>query len=155
METSVTEYQVISKPNNSLTSSQRIKLFGLLAIVPLAAALGFALVGMWLVLPFFGLELFALGYAFYNIDCHAGDYESISLRSDRLVIERHIRNYTDQVVLNPYWVQVVADDHSIGELHLSLRSHGKEVEIGHYMNSEQRAELATQLRKRIGAGSRG
>jgi uncharacterized membrane protein len=153
METSVTDYQIISKPNNSLTSSQRIKLFGLLTVIPLLAAMGFALAGMWLILPFFGLEFLALGYAFYNIDCHAEDYESISLEDDRLVIERHIRNNTNQVVLNPYWVQLMAYDYSMGELHLSLRSHGKEVEIGHYMNNEQRMELAAQLRKIIGPDS--
>lgn len=150
METSVTDYQIISKPNNSLTASQRVKLVAVLAIIPLLVAVGFVLAGMWMVLPFFGLELLALGYAFYYVNCHAGDYESIRIEDGCLVVERRNLNYTSRDMLNPYWVQVVMQDQPSRELRLYLRSHGKELEIGRYMTSEQRAGLGAQLRKRTG-----
>jgi uncharacterized membrane protein len=38
--------------------------FAVLAAVTLAIGIGFALVGAWLVLPFAGLEVLALGAAF-------------------------------------------------------------------------------------------
>ncbi len=121
-----------------------------LATIPLLVAVGFTLVGMWMVLPFFGLELLALGYAFYYVNCHAGDYESIRIENGSLIVERRNRNDISRDIFKTYWVQVVMQNQAPRELRLYLRSHGKELEIGLYMTSKQRAELGAQLRKRVG-----
>jgi len=144
-------YKITSKPNCSTTSLGRIRLFLLLAVIPVSVGIGFSLAGMWPVFPFIGLELFALAYAFYYVNCHANDYESITIDNDRLVVEKRNYKQTSQFVLNTYWAQVALSDTPNGDLQLYLRSHGKEVEIGNYMNNEQRAALAQQLQKRIGA----
>lgn len=151
MVASVADYRVIVKPNCSLTRSGRISVVLLLAVVPLCVAIEFGLAGLWPVFVFAGLELSALAYAFYHIGCHAEDYESISIEGDRLVVEK--RNYKDtsQMVFQRYWAHVVVRDTLRGEQRLWLRSHGKEVEVGHYLNNQQRTALARQLQKRTGA----
>ena len=142
------DYQIVSRPNCSTTSRSRVKLFMLLAVIPAFIGIGFSLIGMWFVFPFVGLELFALGYAFYYVGCHAGDYESITINNDRLVVEKHSYKQTRQFVLNTYWAQVALNDTPTGDLQLYLRSHGEQVEIGNYMNNAQRVALAEQLQKR-------
>jgi len=144
-------YKIVSKPNCSMTSQGRVKVFLLLAVIPVFVGVGFSLAGMWLVFPFVGLELLALAYAFYYINCHASDYESITIDDDRLIVEKRNYKQTSQFVLNTYWAQVALSDTPNGDLQLYLRSHGKEVKIGNYMNNEQRAALAEQLQKRTGA----
>ena len=133
-----------------MTPRGRVKLVLLLAVIPVLVGVGFSLAGMWLVFPFVGLELFGLAYAFYYINCHAEDYESITIDDDRLIVEKRNHKQTNQFVLNPYWAQVVLNNAPSGELHLYLRSHGKDVEVGYYMSGEQREALAEQLQKRTG-----
>lgn len=63
-------YKIISKPNCSMTPRGRVKLFVLLAVVPVFVGVGFSLAGMWLVFPFIGLELFVLAYfLLYQLPC--------------------------------------------------------------------------------------
>ncbi len=147
---SVANYQIISKPNCSLTPSGRLRLVLFLSVIPLSIAIAFAIAGIWIVLPFAGLELSALAYAFYYINCHAEDYESITIEDSRLVVERRSNKHTSQYVLNPYWAKVVIENAPSG-MQLWLRSHGKDIEIGRFMNSEQRVNLARQLQSRTGA----
>jgi uncharacterized membrane protein len=145
------DYSIISKPNSCLNAQAKMKLFLLLAVVPLLVGFSFSMLGMWMVFPFVGLELFGLGYAFYYIDRHAGDFESISIIDDRLVVEKHNDQQTRQFVLNTYWAKLVLSHMPNGNLQLYLRSQGKDLEIGNYMNVEQRHALAEQLKTRISA----
>ena len=143
------DYSIISKPNCSLTSQAKVKLFLLLAIIPILVGLGFTMLGLWMVFPFVGLELLGLGYAFYYIDRHAADFESISIVDDKLLVEKHSRQQTTQFELNTYWAKLVLSHARNGHLQLYLRSKGIDLEIGKFMNNEQRYALAEQLKTRI------
>lgn len=144
-------YSVLFKPNCSLSASGKVKVVMMLALIPSCIGLAFSIIGAWLVLPFVGLEIFALGYAFYYVNSHASDYESIRINGDTLVIERCHGQRISQYVLNPYWAKLVRHELPNGELHLGLLSHGKEIEVGHYLTRKQRESLARQLQLRIGA----
>ena len=151
MATSIVDYKIVARPNNSLSPQKTVKLVALLALFSLTVAIAFGFAGAWMVFPFAGLELLALAYAFYFIHCHADDYESITIAGDRLAIEKHHYKKTSQVVFHRYWARVVLRETPSGEHRLWLRSHGKEVEVGHFMNNRQRLALARQLQMRTGA----
>lgn len=144
-------YSVTFKPNCSLSASNKVNVFLLLAVIPCCIAIGFALLGAWLVLPFVGLEIFALGYAFYYVNSHDSDYESISIDGDCLLVERCTGQVVSQNQLNPYWVSVVLHELPNGELRLGLLSHGKEIQVGRYLTRKQRESLAVQLQIRTGS----
>ncbi len=152
MATSGVVYKVTARPNCSLPLSGKVKLVAWLATPPLIISIAFCVAGAWMVFPFAGLELLAVAYAFYIIHCHAGDYESITIDGDHLAVEHCDFRHVSQTEFHRYWVHVVLRMAPGGEHHLWLRSHGKEVEIGRYMNNEQRLALARQLQKRTGAG---
>jgi uncharacterized membrane protein len=151
MSTEGNTYSVTFKPNCSLSANGKVKVVLLLTVIPCSIAIGFSLIGAWFVLPFVGLEIFALGYAFYHVNSHSSDYESISIDGDNLLVERCTGQHVSQHVLNPYWAKLVRHELSNGELRLGLLSHGKEIEIGRYLTRKQRESLAEQLQKRIGS----
>ena len=113
--------------------------------------MGFILAGAWLVFPFAGAEMLALGVAFYVMHRHAGDYERLVIAGDDLAIEKRVYDDITRIVFHRYWARVILRDAPGGEQRLWLRSHGKEVEFGRYMNNEARLILASQLRRRTGA----
>jgi len=144
------DFSVTARPNCSLTPSQKLWVFAIIASFSLVVATGFTLAGAWLVFPFAGLELLALGFAFYLIHCHSGDYESITIAGDNLAVETRCYKNISRVVLHRYWARVILRDTPAGEQKLWLRSHGKEVEFGRYMDNDTRLMLANQLKRRVG-----
>jgi uncharacterized membrane protein len=139
-------YTLTAKRNNSLSTSGRYLVFGFIFIVSFGISLAFAAFGAWPVLPFAGLEMLVLFLAFRYIDRRSDDYERLTLSGDKLLLERVERGMLGQFEFNRYWVQVRCD--AAGS-HLALRSHGREVEFGHYLTEDERLALARQLRERI------
>lgn len=148
-------YKIIAKPNNSLSRDDSVKLLVVMASVALVIALGFARIGAWLVLPFAGLEILAFAYAFHFIYLHSGDFESITIDDDRVVVEKRNYKETTTTIFQRYWAQVnvrevVKSRGGNGKSGLFISSHGNEVEFGrNFINDEQRAILVHELRKKI------
>ena len=139
-------YTLTAKRNNSLSTSGRYLVFGFIFVVSFGISLAFAAFGAWLILPFAGLEMLVLFLAFHYIDRRAGDYERLTLSGYKLLLERVERGKLKRFEFNRYWAQVMCD--TAGS-RLALRSHGQEVEFGHYLTEEERVKLAKQLKERI------
>jgi len=145
---------MVARPNSSLTAKGRVYAVVIIAAISFAVAIGFSLIGAWLVLPFAGIELLAIGYAFYYIHCHSQDYESIVIEGDQISVEKKSYKAVSKMVFNRYWVKVLLRLTPNGDQMLSLRSHGKEIDFGRsYMTNDQRLELAKQLKERVGVVS--
>lgn len=143
-------FNVTFRPNSSLSAAAKQKVVVLLTVIPCLVGVGFAILGAWLILPFVGLEIVALAYAFYYINRHESDYESITIEGNNLVVIRCVNQLTSQQVINPYWVTVLQHELPNGELHVYLQSHGKKIEVGRYLTRKQRELLASQLQQRTG-----
>ena len=143
-------FKVTFKPNSALSAVSKQRVIILLTLIPCVIGVAFCFLGAWLVLPFVGLEVVALAYAFYYVNKHETDYESISIEGDSLLIERCVGESVSQQEINPYWVKVMQHELANGELHLYLQSHGKEIEVGRYLTRKQRELLAKQLKQRTG-----
>jgi uncharacterized membrane protein len=146
----------VSRRNNSLSANVRHLVFGSLVLVSLAISFAFALLGAWLILPFSGAEMAVLYAAFHVIARHAGDYESIAIVGERVLIERWVTGRVSRYELNRHWAQVVCEPAFRGwgrgwrEV-LALRSHGRSIEIGSHLTDEQRREMAQTLKDRLRA----
>lgn len=138
------QFASTARRNNSLSTSGRMFVFGFILAVSLGIALAFGwLLGAWLILPFSGLEMVVLCWAFHQVDRHAGDYERVAIEGDRLNVEVLDGRQVSRLELNRCWAQVVcAEDGS----RLALRSHGREFEIGRHRTEEQRLAMARELR---------
>ena len=81
------EFLLVAGRNNSLSSAGRAVVLESLVVVCLAISLAFAFQGAWLVLPFAAAKMFVLLLAFRFIEQPAGDFESIAIKGDRVLVE--------------------------------------------------------------------
>lgn len=147
--------QLVAKPNSSSTPKESVYLLLSVAMVSLTISIAFVNMGAWLVLPFAGLEIAALSYAFYYVYLHSNDYESIIIEHDRIVIQKKNSHQFTKSVFQRYWTKVTVK--SVDEkcflgskMGLFIGSHGKEVEFGgHLINDEQRIALALLIKKKL------
>lgn len=137
---------VTAKPNVSLTAKTRLVSFLVIAGVTLAVALLFAVHGMWMVLPFAGFEIALLGWAFYHLHCHARDFERITVNDEHVLVETLDYKRAGRIEFQRYWARLVVCRTPTRGPRLYLRSHGRQVEIGRFMNDEERAQVARQMR---------
>lgn len=146
-------FKVVAKRNCSLSKRGMYIVVGVVALFSLSIAFAFSLLGAWLVLPFAGLELLLVAGAFYHVQCHADDYESITINGDELAVDKRHYKHTSRIVLNCYWVKVLLRKTPSGDHTLWLRSHGKEYEFGRsLMHDEDKVALARQLKQHVGVG---
>jgi len=144
-------FELVARPNSSLTAECKILAVGAISLISLLIALFFAFMGAWIVLPFAGIELVAVAYAFYYMHCHSCDYERIVIDDDQVSIETKSYKTYRQTCFNRYWVKVFLKQMPSGDQQLFLRSHGEEVMFGRcFMTSEERVELASQLKQQVG-----
>jgi uncharacterized membrane protein len=136
-----------ARRNNSLSSSGRLLVFGLILAVCMGIALALAvLLGAWMIVPFTGLEMLALYLAFRHVGHHAADYERIGIDGDFLAIELRDGGQVRRFSLNRQWAQVVGSGDGS---RLALRSHGRELEIGRHRNGEQRLAMGRELKREL------
>ncbi len=139
----------IIRPNRSLGTKGKIVFFLLVCLASIGIAVRFWLLGAWMVMPVVLLEMLVLGIAFYLVEKASRDVETIHLSNEMLRVTRTVKSVVDEWRFQPYWVQVVLRSDRIGwyPTHLSLRSHGKSVEIGACLTDEEREELSVSLKE--------
>ena len=138
-------------PNQSMSGRELLLVFSGIAGVTLAIGGYFWLRGFTLVLPFSGLEVLALGAALYITAWRGGAREVITITDDSVCVEtgrtrpeqRHdFQRYWTKVILRRPWVAWHPSK-------LLLCSHGREIEVGRFLNEEERKGLAKILRSAI------
>ena len=138
-------------PNQSMSWKELLWAYCCIAGVSLAIAIYFWVRGLTLVLPFSGLELLALGAALYITAWRGGAREVITITVDSVHVEtgrdrpqlRHdFQRYWTRVVLRRPWVVWYPSK-------LLLCSRGREIEVGRFLNEEERRGLAEVLRSAI------
>lgn len=125
-------------------------LFMSIVAITMTVALGVALTGAWLVLPFAGFEILAFAYALHHVYLHYGDFESVTLVGNDVVIEKHNYKNSEKFTFQRYWAKVTLRNTLDGTCSIFIGSHGKEVEFGsRFMNNDQRIAVARQLKQQL------
>ncbi len=122
-------------------------ILGIVTAMNAAFALYFILQGAWPVMPFMGLDVALLAWAFRAVSREARREEHIVLTPSLLSIARRPpQGPVDETILNPYWVRVAMDDPPDHASQLTLWSHGKGVRIGTFLPPAERASFAAKLK---------
>lgn len=130
-----------------------------ISVLLLAIATVFAVKGYWLIFPFAGLELLALGAGFYVV-AHAGRRRQIVTITDQLVtVEKgRVKDLGGQrggpdtrTELPRHWtrVELVERRDTWYPPQLWLGAAGGRVEVGEFLCEEEKTSLAAQLRRLI------
>jgi uncharacterized membrane protein len=120
--------------------------FGSLTLILILIAVAFAVAGAWLVIPFAGIEIAALGMASWCLLQRSGDFERLAIDGDRILVEVRERGLSRHFEFNRCWARLVTGKGGA----VALRSHGREIAIGRFCGEEGRQELARELRRRLG-----
>jgi len=139
-------WRFVLRPNRSLSWRGTLWLFLSLLALSTAIGLGFAAHGMWLILPFAGLEMAAVGAGLYLVARSCYRCEVIHVADDDIRIERGWDRPTQVSRLPRYWSRVeLIRSGSSGPSRLTLRAHGRCEEIGRFLNEQERQGLASDL----------
>ncbi|HZF18015.1 MAG TPA: DUF2244 domain-containing protein [Steroidobacteraceae bacterium] len=142
-------------PNSSLSPRDAALFFGTLGFVTLAIAVFFVAQGYWPVLPFAGLELVVLFWALAASMRRRHCRERILVSDDEVAIETQFRGELTRVVFSRHWarIRLRAPFYALHPSRLTIESHGRSVEIGGFLNEEERRRLALRLRRLVGPNS--
>lgn len=141
----------VIRPNRSLSWQGSLWFFLSLLLITIIIASTLTLMGFWLVLPFAGLEMLALGLGLYVVTCRCHECEVVSISPDTVRIQKGRRYPREDWTLGRYWTRVVLEHcpRAWYPSRLLLRSHGRAVEIGRFLHEDERQRLATELSRRL------
>jgi uncharacterized membrane protein len=142
-------FRLILKRNCSISPAGLLGVFVALACVALGIGAGFAAVGLWLVLPFAGLEVLLLGAAFVLHARGAADYEKIELQAGRLTVEVAEAQRKARYELEARRARVCLEKEEGYGARVLLRGAQEELEIGRHLDAESRVRFAAELVKRL------
>lgn len=147
-------WRIVIRPNRSLTRRQlQLAFFGI-AVVCLGIAGAFAVIGLWPILPFAGVEVIVVGLGFYLSARGGQEMEVVSVGGDKVAVEKGRRHVSRRWEMQRAWAQVRLLPPKIRwyPSRLVLRSHGKALELGGFLNDQERQQLAGQLQRAIREG---
>jgi uncharacterized membrane protein len=143
--------RIVLRPNRSWTWRANTYLLGTLTLVSAAIALGFALRGMWMVLPFSTLEMSALLACLYYCVRRTHRQEVLTFSASELVVEQGHRRPERTVRFERFWTRVLVEParHPWDGAKVALRSRGDELEIGSFLSAPDKKDLVREIRRMI------
>jgi uncharacterized membrane protein len=146
------EQRIELAPNCSLTAAGAKLFFGATCLFSLAFAMVFVVHGFWPVLPFWALEMLALGLAL-NASMRRRRYTQTLLITDSLVslVTRSRRGDTKQEFAR-HWakVRLASPRTRLHPSRLTIESRGLACEVGSFLTEEERCLLAKRLGRLVG-----
>ena len=141
-------YRFVLSPNCSISWRELLLFYLMTCVVALAVGIFFTLQGLWLVLPFSGLEMAALGIALYLTSRKVYQREVITLDPQTTRIEKGVQRIEKSWEFNTPWVCVTDEiqDRRGARRRLTIGMSGNSVEVGSFLANSEKDALAFQLK---------
>jgi uncharacterized membrane protein len=142
---------IVLKPNNSASWRFNILVVASLALLALLISTFFLLQGLWLIAPFSGLEVLALLGCLYLCARSNIQTEVIKFSPDKVIIEQGRTFAEKSWEYHRSWAKIFVRKprHKGHPDQIVIRSHGKEVELGSFLNKDDKETLVRKLRNII------
>ena len=132
------------KPNKSSSINENFIFFGFLSILCLTFAIGFFILGATMILPFAGLEIIVLiSVLKVNRDWLN---QSEKIRLDKLYVK--LKKGNKQITLDRFLSKFSVVDHKTKK-RLFITSGDQKIEIGSFLNEEDKERLISLLKKKV------
>lgn len=138
----------LSRPNRSLGIVARRWVLGMIAATTLGVAAGAMAFGAWPVMPFAGLEVAFLAFAFRVLGRHDADFERLEVGEHEVRLEARDASRHTRLVAHRPWARVEMAGRGT-RCSLRLAYAGRTVPLGRMLSDEGRRQLAESLRGRI------
>ena len=142
---------IMVMPNRAMPWQHIMMIYLLVSGVTISIAFSFFTQGITLILPFAGLELLALGVVLYISAWRSNIKEVVNVNEEKIRIEIG-RDVPEKIYeLDKAWANIVLERswNNWYPSRLLLRSHGRQLEIGKFLNEQERQCLAIELSKVI------
>lgn len=152
VETTINETEgsavIVLRPNNSASWQLNMAIIGLVTLMLFIVCVYFALKGLWLVFPFAGLEVVALYICFYLRVRANNRTEVITFDRDTVVIEQGNFFAEKSWKYHRLWAKIFVKKprYSGHPKQVMIRSHGKELELGAFLNNQDKEVLIKDLK---------
>ncbi|MCY4454283.1 MAG: DUF2244 domain-containing protein [Immundisolibacterales bacterium] len=146
------DHTVVLRPNLSLSWRQAKALLVVVALVLAGLASGFAVVGLWTVLPLAGAEWLALAVALYVVQRRGHRMEIVSVRGGCVAVEKGCGPLRASKREFPRgWVRVHLRRSPVRGYpsRLVLAMHGEEVALGDFLAEDERRHAAKLLHRTL------
>jgi len=142
-----TPNKFIVRRNQSLSWQGNKVFIFFVGILCFGIAIGFAIQGLWLILPFAGLEILALTIGLYLCCLRNRQQEVITIDEDKFVLEKGEQTPSEIWEFDRAWVSLELNKSKYHghPSRLLVRSKGKQTEIGECLTNEERQSLANSL----------
>ena len=141
-------YRFVLSPNCSISWPELLVFYCLTCVLAVTIGLFFTLQGLWMVLPFTGLEMLVLGIGLHVTSRKVYRREVITLDPQCTRIEKGVRRVDQTWEFKTAWVRVVDDcreGHSDRRT-LAIGVSGESVEVGSFLANWEKEALAFQLK---------
>lgn len=143
-------FDAVLHPHASLTPRGFFLLMAAVGVISFCAGVAFVIAGAWPVFGFFAIDMVLVYLAFKLNYQDARRYETLQLTDTTLTVERVAPSgKRERWRFQPYWLQVEIEDHPAPDSALTLRSHGRIVEIGSFLTADEKIDLANALRAEL------
>jgi uncharacterized membrane protein len=142
---------IIAKPNQSASWRANKLVILALAVPSLGAGIGFALAGAWVILPFAGLEIAALGGSLYYVNWKLQYRHVITLDANTVRIDKgfYLPRQSWTFKRESTGLSVQPERHPWDAPGLSLQSSGESISVGEFLNRDDGLLLKQQLQQEL------
>jgi uncharacterized membrane protein len=140
--------KIILRPNNSSSWKFNMQIVASLAFIAFCISTYFALQGLWLIFPFAGLEVGFLFFCMYYRLRANINMEVITFDDSTVVIERGSYHVEKAWKYHRMWAKIFVKKPTFRghPKQIYIRSHGKELELGSFLNKKDKERLIKDLK---------
>jgi uncharacterized membrane protein len=146
------EQRIELTPNCSLTPAGARLFFGGTCLFSLAFSMIFVFMGFWPVLPFWALEMLALGLALRASMQRRRYTQTVTITDSQISLVTRSRRGEATQEFARHWakVRLRTPRTRLDPSRLTIESRGRAFEVGSFLTEEERCVLAERLRNLVG-----
>ncbi|MDA7737822.1 DUF2244 domain-containing protein [bacterium] len=134
---------IVLMPNSSMTwETNRLILLGMF-VVNMTIGIGFALMGEWLILPFAGLEILLVGFGMYYVCWKLNFKQMITIEAESFTLQKGVYFPKEEWQWQTSSIELLKQPsrYRMSAPNLYLKHMSQTVEIGDFLNREEKKEL--------------
>ena len=131
-------------PNKSSSINENLVFFGFLSLICLTFGIGFFFIGATMILPFAGLEVLALILILRINRKWLNQKQALHL--DKLYVK--IEKDDKKMIFDRFLSKFLVEENNSKKV-LYLKSNNEKIEIGSFLNEEEKEELIDLLKKKV------
>ena len=131
-------------PNKSSSINENLVFFGFLSLICLTFGIGFFFIGATMILPFAGLEVLALILILRVNRKWLNQKQALYL--DKLYVE--LKEDNKKITFDRFLSKFLIEENN-SKKELFIKSNNQKIEIGSFLNQEEKEQLIELLKKKV------